>query len=212
MTYRKPVTGHGSSHENKRIVICDEAARIMDEHGIRDFHWAKAKAVERLGVGRRFPLPSNREVERALQQRLRLFKADHWARRCRLLWQTAIEIMVTFESFEPRLAGALLRETVTDRTPVEIHLFADSPEEVTQRMFECTIPFEAFDKRVRTSRRVYALVPGFRFACTDVSIELLAFGGKDIREAPLCPVDGRPMSRVSLARAREILAEASPGS
>jgi hypothetical protein len=33
--------------------VADEAARVMAEHGIRDFALAKRKAAERLGLGAR---------------------------------------------------------------------------------------------------------------------------------------------------------------
>lgn len=197
----------GSSFEHKRLAVCEEAARIMDEQGIRDFQSAKTKAVERLGVGRRFPLPSNWEIEQALKQRLRLFDADGWVNRCRLLWRTATETMETLSRFEPRVVGALLRGIVTDRTPVELHLFADSPEEITESFAENAIPYETFDKRVRFRRNGHVLIPAFRFARDDVSVESLVFSCKAIREAPLCPVEGRPMMRVALSRARELMAD-----
>lgn len=197
---------HSSSFEHKRLAVCEEAARIMHQQGIRDFQAAKTKAVERLGVGRRFPLPSNREIEQALQQRLRLFSTEFWSARCRLLWRLATEIMETFSAYEPRVVGALLRGSVTDKTPVEIHLFSDSPEEISDSFDQNRIPYECFDKRVRYRKNRYTVVPAFRFACDDVSFELLAFARNNIREAPLCPVEGQPMPRISLQRAREILA------
>lgn len=204
-TRRRPSL-HLNSFEHRRLAVCEEAARIMHQQGIRDFQTAKTKAVERLGVGRRFPLPSNREVERALQQRLRLFSAEFWSDRCRLLWRLATEIMETFSAYEPRVVGALLRGIVTEKTPVEIHLFSDSPEEISDSFMQHRIPYECFDKRVRYRRNRYAMIPAFRFACEDVSVELLAFARNSIREAPLCPVEGQPMLRVSLPRAREIMA------
>lgn len=191
---------------NKRITVCEEAARIMDEQGVRDFQMAKAKAVERLGLGRRFPLPSNREIEQALKQRLQLFSSDRWALRCRQMWMIAAETMERFSCFEPRVVGALLRGTVTDRTPVELHLFADTPEEISDCFVRFSMPFEVFEKRVRFNGKRFAMVPAFRFARGDVTVELLAFGPKGIREAPLCPVDGSTMQRLALPRVREILA------
>ena len=203
---RRHLPSHISSFEHRRLAVCEEAARIMHQQGIRSFQAAKAKAVERLGVGRRFPLPSNREVEKALQQRLRLFSAEFWSDRCRLLWRLAAELMETFSAYEPRVVGALLRGIVTEKTPLEIHLFSDCPEEISNSFLQHQIPYECFDKRVRYRKNRYAMIPAFRFACEDVSVELLAFTRHSIREAPLCPVEGQPMPRVSLPRAREIIA------
>src|SRR3984893_18664058 len=60
--------------ENLRRALAQEAARIMAEHGIRDFLIAKRKAAERFGVpdgtGR---LPKTSEIESALGESQRLF-------------------------------------------------------------------------------------------------------------------------------------------
>jgi hypothetical protein len=176
----------------------------MDQQGIRDFQRAKTKAAQRLGVGDRFPLPSNREIEEILRQRLRLFDADNRADRGRTLWCMATAIMETFSRYEPRLVGSLLRGVVTEKTPVELHLFADTPEDIVGSFELHAMPYETFEKRVRFRRKRYTFIPAFRFARGDVGVELLVFGRKDIREAPLCPVDGHPMQRIALRRAKEI--------
>ncbi len=178
----------------------------MDQQGIRDFQAAKIKAAQRVGVGNRFPLPSNREIEKILRQRLRLFNAGYRADRCSSLWRLAMATMATFSRFDPRLVGSLLRGVVTEKTPVELHLFADTPEDLVGSFELQSIPYEEFEKRVRFRRKRFASVPAFRFARGDVGVEALVFGRKDIREAPLCPVEGLPMQRISLRRVREMQA------
>src|SRR5260221_13032217 len=56
--------------------VADEAARVMAEHGIRDFALAKRKAAERLGLGARGALPSNAQIQERLAARQRLFEPD----------------------------------------------------------------------------------------------------------------------------------------
>ena len=56
--------------ENLRRALAQEAARIMSEHGIRDFLTAKRKAAERFGVTDGSVLPKNIEIEDALAERL----------------------------------------------------------------------------------------------------------------------------------------------
>ena len=177
----------------------------MDQQGIRDFQMAKAKAVHRLGVGNRFPLPSNREIEEVLRQRLRLFSSKNLQQRCRALLDLATSTMETFSCFEPRLVGALVRGVVTDKTPVELHMFTDATEDLACSIESHGIPYELFEKRVRFRKKRFAFIPAFRFASGDIGVEILAFGRKDIREAPLCPVEGQPMQRIALSRARECL-------
>src|SRR3954469_14225593 len=59
--------------ENLRRALAQEAARIMSEHGIRDFLTAKRKAAERFGVVDGSVLPRNTEIEDALAEYQRLF-------------------------------------------------------------------------------------------------------------------------------------------
>ena len=210
MKKRCGVTQYSSSNQHKRLAVCEEAARIMDQQGIRDFQMAKTKAAQRLGLGSRFPLPSNREIEEILRQRLRLFNAEYQADRGSTLWCAAAAIMAAFSRYEPRLVGALLRGVVTEKTPVELHLFADTPEEIVGSFELHAMPYEIFEKRVRFRRKRYTFIQAFRFARGDVGVEVLVFGRKDIREAPLCPVDGQPMQRIALRRVREIQASGSP--
>ena len=62
---RRPVL-HTHGAEEIRQRISREAARIMAEEGVRDFHTAKRKATERLNLPEARHLPSNQEIEQAL--------------------------------------------------------------------------------------------------------------------------------------------------
>jgi hypothetical protein len=62
-----------SETERARLVLAQEAARIIVDHGVRDYRVAKQKAAERLGVGSRGSLPGNTEIEAAVAEHLQLF-------------------------------------------------------------------------------------------------------------------------------------------
>src|SRR5215470_13191592 len=68
------VKRHPTRADNLRRALAQEAARLMAEHGIRDFLVAKRKAAERLGVTDGGALlPKNSEIEEALAAHQRLF-------------------------------------------------------------------------------------------------------------------------------------------
>ena len=67
---------HPVRTENLRRALAQEAARVMAEHGIRDFLFAKRKAAERFGVTDNAVLPKNTEIEDALAEYQRLFGGD----------------------------------------------------------------------------------------------------------------------------------------
>ena len=57
----------------RRHRLAHEAAKLMAEGGIRDYHQAKLKAAARLGIHDDASLPRNREIEDALREYQRLF-------------------------------------------------------------------------------------------------------------------------------------------
>ena len=60
----------------RRYRLAHEAARLIAESGIRDFHQAKLKAAQRLGIHDDASLPRNSEIEAALREYQRLFQGD----------------------------------------------------------------------------------------------------------------------------------------
>ena len=94
--------------ERARQVIAQEAARIIVNHGVRDYRVAKQKAAERLGVSSRGSLPGNSEIEAAVAEHLQIFGGDAHEDRLRLMRVAALSAMELLSSFTPRLVGPVL--------------------------------------------------------------------------------------------------------
>jgi len=107
-----------------------EAARIMAEEHLSDFYKAKQKAAARLGATNTRNLPRNDEIERALVEYQRLFRADSQPARLRRLRETALRAMELLARFNPRLVGPVLRGTADEHSEVTLHVFADTSEEI----------------------------------------------------------------------------------
>ena len=107
--------------------------------------------------------------------------------------------------FEPRLVGAVLSGTATINCSIELHLFADAPESVAGALARTGINFTDCQRRYRFSGRQVELVPGFSFVSRGERIVLLVFAENGLREAPLSPVDQRPMQRAASAKVRALL-------
>ncbi len=189
-----------------RQLICFEAARIMAEEGIRDFQHAKRKACERLDMPPGRLLPSNAEIDAALGERLRLFNLDQLGELQQQKLLRAMQTMELLAAFSPRLVGAVLSGNVVADTPVELHVFSAPPEELCLFLHDHSIPFELFDKRYRFGGDRYKTLPGVRFTAAEVALEVTIFPRDRHHEAPLSPVDGRPMQRARLAAVNEMLA------
>ena len=188
--------GRGDEHKRQRISV--EAARIMAEEGVRDFQTAKRKAANRLGVDDAHDLPTNEEIERALQQHLQLFRGKALGHDVHRLRQLALDAMRFLADFEPRLVGSVLSGTVAPETEIQLHLRADTPDDVDLFLREHGIAFRMMERRVRFGGERQQLVPSYRFTADGVTVEVYVFRPQDMREAPLSPIDGRPMQRANV--------------
>lgn len=195
------------TEERIRQRIALEAARIMAEECLSDFHAAKRKAVHRLMLPQAKNLPANSEVEEALQQYLQLFHANRVTTDLRQLRRVAFEAMQFLEAYDPRLVGPVLSGAVTLGSEIQIHLSADTPEEIALVLQEHGIPFEHSKRRTRFGGDRYENLPAYRFSADGATIELCVFDPRGIRETPISPVDGRPMRRAGLREIETLLAQ-----
>ena len=188
-----------------RQQISVEAARIMSDEGVRDFQVAKRKAAERLSIPDNKHVPTNQEVEEALREYLELFHAKRLSGVLETLRKCAIEAMRFLADFKPRLVGSVLRGIVTPESRIQIHVSADTPEDIGLLLDDHNIPFEENDKRMRYGGDRCETCPVYCFAADSNPIEVYVFDYKKGREAPLSPVDGRPMKRATITEVEQLL-------
>ena len=180
--------------ENLRRALAQEAARIMSEHGIRDFLAAKRKAAERFGVIDGAVLPRNTEIEDALAEYHRLFGGDgtwrRWphnatprSRRCNARGLRAAA----------RRCGA--RGTATEHNDIQLHLFAERAESITIRLMDLGIDHEVVERRVRYAPIASSLTRR-AFRARRAHGRCTVFPVDGIRQSPVSPVDGKPMRRI----------------
>ena len=202
--------------EKQRTLIAQDAARLMAEHGIRDFQLAKFKAADRLGVQRNSPnLPRNSEIQAALGEYQRLFRADCQPYSLQQLRRVALAVMGDLAQFRPRLVGPVLSGHADVHSPVELHIFAEAPEELAFHLMDRAIDYELGERRLRVAQTQFRNFPVYSFQADGVRIEATVFTVEGERQAPLSPVDGRPMPRAPSHRLASLLADdeaQSPGS
>jgi hypothetical protein len=191
--------------DNMRRALAQEAARIMSEHGIRDFLVAKRKAAERFGVTDSAVLPKNIEIETALAEYQRLFGGDSHVESLYAQRSAALEAMRRLQEFAPRLVGAVLSGTATEHSEVQLHLFADRAESVAIKLMDAGIDHEVTERRVKMNADRVLAYPGVRFEIDEQPIEATVFPTDGIRQAPVSPVDGKPMRRANADELEELL-------
>ncbi|MFN3843209.1 MAG: hypothetical protein ACK4RW_08060 [Rehaibacterium terrae] len=189
----------------RRQRLAIEAARLMIESGIRDFHRAKLKAAQRLGIHDDESLPRNSEIEQALREHQRLFLGEAQATLLHDRRQAALRAMVFFERFQPRLVGPVLQGTADRHSAVCLHLYTDDAEAVPRFLLEHRIPVETQTRRLRLDRERSAEFPVYVFSAEDTPFDLTVLPLDALRQAPLDRIDDRPMRRAGIEAVRRLL-------
>ena len=202
---------HARQHAETRIRerrhrLAHEAARLMAESGIRDFHQAKLKAAERLGIADDASLPRNREIEDALREYQRLFRGDAHAQGLRHRREAALRALAFFADFDARLVGPVLEGTADAHSPVALHLYTDDAEAVPRFLEDHLVPAELRTRRLRLDRERQEDVPVWVFSAEDLTFDLAVLPRDALRQAPLSGVDEKPMRRASGPQLQELLA------
>jgi len=199
-------TTNGDARARQRLA--QEAARIIVDQGLRDYRAAKIKAAERLGMSTRGSLPRNTEIELAISEHLKLFGRESHADFLRTMREVALSAMDLLSAFAPRLVGPVLKGTADENSSLSLHVFADSPETVAAKLSDHGYCYRPYDRRLKSSRNRGAApdtFAGFEFEFESTQIEATVFPVDGIRQAPISPIDGRPMKRADANAVRALL-------
>lgn len=195
--------------DRERQTVAQEAARLIVEHGIRDFRVAKTKAAERLGISGRGALPGNAEIELAVSNHLALFGGDAHTSHLGQLREAALSAMDLLAEFEPRLVGPVLQGTADHNSAVNLHVFADSPESIALELHAHGYDCRPYERRLKISRGKGAQpesFAGYEFRLEHAAIQATVFPVDGIRQAPISPVDGKPMKRANRKAVGDLIA------
>jgi hypothetical protein len=191
----------------RRYRLAREAAKLIAESGVRDFHQAKLKAAERLGIHDDASLPRNREIEEALREYQRLFQGQQQVDELRRRRKAALRALEFFAPFDPRLIGPVFDGTADANSPVHLQLHTDDPDTVPRFLEDHRIPAEARTRRVRLDRERALDCTVWLFAAEDLSFDVCVLPHAALRQAPLSSVDEKPMRRASATQLRTMLVE-----
>lgn len=191
-----------------RHAVAQEAARIMAEHGVEDFLLAKRKAAEKIGISDAAALPKNLEIELALQAYRRLFDAQRHTSDLLGLRVAAVKLMCLLSEFQPRLVGTVLTGSASVHSEINVHVFVDQAERISMALQEHGIDHHHAEKKLRYQSDRYLNFPSFKFVAGTNAFEIVVFPVDGIRQAPLSPVDGKPMQRATLAEVELLIQRA----
>jgi hypothetical protein len=133
--------GFGGNAEEQRQLIAQTAARLIVEHGIRDWTHAKRKAARQLMLSEREPLPGDDEVEAALTEHQALFGGEAHLATLRSQREEALGWMHRLRDFHPLLVGGVAAGWATEHSDIRLELTADDPKEVELMLINAAIEY-----------------------------------------------------------------------
>lgn len=195
-----------SQTRERRQRLAHEAARLMAEGGIRDYHLAKLKAASRLGIHDDASLPRNTEIEDALREYQRLFAGAGHGEQLRAKREAALRAMEFLHAFSPRLCGPVLDGTADTHSPVQLQLHTDHADAVQYFLEEHGIPAESRMRRLRLDRERTLDVPVWLFSAEGLTFDMAVLPYDALRQPPLSAVDEKPLRRASTRQLHTLLA------
>jgi hypothetical protein len=194
-----------------RVLVANEAARLMYEEGIKQYFTAKRVAAKRLlgargGLKLRYrpsDLPSNGEIRDAL---LELAERAEGDRRSQVLFAmriVALEAMQKLAPFEPRLIGSVSTGHIRKGSDIDLHVYTNDEGALEQHM--CGLGWTTV-REVVTIRKGGEIREYVHHHIADVApIELTVYPLRDLRYTPRSSTDGKPIDRVGARRLKELL-------
>jgi hypothetical protein len=117
----------------------------------------------------------------------------------------ALSAMELLGLFTPRLVGPVLVGTADENSAVNLHVFADSPEAVAMELSVLGISYRPYERRLKSRRNRVETYAGFEFHHSNSSIQATVFPVDGIRQAPMSPIDGKPMKRAASDAVQQLL-------
>jgi hypothetical protein len=178
--------------------IAYEAARIMTEYRSDNMAHACQKAAARLGVTWRQQMPTRDEIEEALREQQRLLRGDEQQQALNRLRRSALEAMQALHQFNPLLVGSVYQGTADTNSGIQLHLYANTPEDVLFTLTDMKIPWQERERTLSVSKGHRREVPSFQFTADGVHFELLVLSSEKPHMRPLDPIDNQPIRGATL--------------
>jgi len=187
---------HASSR-NTRLRIADVAARLISVDGIDDFALAKHKAARQIGAAETRNLPTNEEVEAALEAYQQLYQADEAELRLAHLRKHALDMMRDLKRFNPQLSGAVLNGHVGRYCGIDLHLFTDSGKDVELFLLNNGLDYQPGQRRIYRGSEQQT-IPVFVVTTEDAEFSISIFTPIDLRLSLRSTPRGKPFRHAGL--------------
>ncbi len=199
------------ANDKLRQAIALEAARLMYQRAESEYYTAKRKAAKRLcrrGV-KPEDLPSNAEIREQIQVFARIHEGDKRTEHLREMRIEALRLMRLLRAFRPRLIGSVMTGHVRKGSDIDIHVFSDSAELVSNLLESEGYQFDVERKQIVKfeEARVFTHIHVYdRF-----NYELTVYAEDKAHYVFKSSITGKAIERASIRELEELLEREYPG-
>lgn len=192
-----------------RYLIAREAARLMYEEQVGEYFTAKKMAAKRLfGSSRQMAfnpkmLPSNGEIQQLLHGYADLHEGADRQYRLREMRQLALLLMQELAPFHPRLIGSVSTGQIRQGSDIDLHIFADSVEEVDLFLQQQGYEYEL--KQVDIQKNSSIQRYNHFYLSLAYPVELSLYPLVERRITTRSSTDGKPIKRLTCTDVQRLL-------
>jgi len=130
------------SSKNIKLSVANLAAQMIMEEGIKDYFFAKKKAAKSLGLNENVSLPTNLQIDKAIEEFHKIFNQDTNIEFLEHFKDQALNVMDLFKGFKPHLMNELTKGIIPKFPEIKINLFADNIKDIEYVLLNSEISYE----------------------------------------------------------------------
>ena len=138
------------SSKNTKISVANLAAQLIMEEGIKDYLYAKKKAAKSLGFNENVNLPTNSQIDKAINDFNKIFNPNIDIEFLQHFKTQALEVMDIFKNFKPHLMNQLSQGIIPKFPEIKINLFADNLKDVEYVLLNSELSYDFKEVKMNT--------------------------------------------------------------
>ena len=145
------------SSKNIKVSVANLAAQLIMEEGIKDYLFAKKKAARSLGLNENVSLPTNSQIDKAIDEFNKIFNPNIDIEFLELFKIQALEIMSIFKNFKPHLMNQLSQGIIPKFPEIKINLFADNLKDVEYVLLNSELSYDFKEVKMNAKEGKYSI-------------------------------------------------------
>ena len=130
------------SSKKIKLSVANLAAQLIMEEGIKDYLYAKKKAAKSLGINENANLPTNSQIDKAIDEFNKIFNPNIDIEFLQQFKTQALEVMSIFKNFKPHLMDQLSQGIIPKFPEIKINLFADNLKDVEYVLLNSELSYD----------------------------------------------------------------------